>query len=115
MSSLRPSGLRAPDGATSSDVLGSRPQAHPAADLARRVKAYDPKADTALLDAAYALAFTAHGSQRRDNGDPYITHPLAVADILAGYRLDTSSIVTALSSCGSGTSPPTSGSPVTER
>ncbi len=32
----------------------------------------------------------------RDNGDPYITHPLAVADILAGYRLDTASIVTAL-------------------
>ncbi len=32
----------------------------------------------------------------RDNGDPYITHPLAVADILAGYRLDTGSIVTAL-------------------
>ncbi len=38
----------------------------------------------------------AHGAQRRDNGDPYITHPLAVADILAGYRLDTASIVTGL-------------------
>ena len=38
----------------------------------------------------------AHGDQRRDNGDPYITHPVAVADILAGYRLDTDSIVTAL-------------------
>ena len=38
----------------------------------------------------------AHGDQRRDNGDPYITHPVAVADILAGYRLDTGSIVTAL-------------------
>ena len=38
----------------------------------------------------------AHGTQRRDNGDPYITHPLAVADILAGYRLDTASIATGL-------------------
>ena len=38
----------------------------------------------------------AHGTQRRDNGDPYITHPVAVADILAGYRLDTASIATGL-------------------
>ncbi|MDE2006296.1 MAG: bifunctional (p)ppGpp synthetase/guanosine-3',5'-bis(diphosphate) 3'-pyrophosphohydrolase [Rhodospirillales bacterium] len=38
----------------------------------------------------------AHGPQTRDNGDPYITHPLAVADILAGYHLDTASIATGL-------------------
>ena len=42
------------------------------------------------------MAEQAHGTQRRDNGDPYITHPLAVADILAGYRLDTASIATGL-------------------
>ncbi len=36
------------------------------------------------------------GAQRRDNGDPYITHPVAVADILAGYRLDVASIATGL-------------------
>ncbi|MDT7951251.1 MAG: bifunctional (p)ppGpp synthetase/guanosine-3',5'-bis(diphosphate) 3'-pyrophosphohydrolase [Acetobacteraceae bacterium] len=42
------------------------------------------------------MAKEAHAAQTRDNGDPYITHPLAVADILAGYRLDTASIVTAL-------------------
>ena len=42
------------------------------------------------------LADQAHGNQRRDNGDPYITHPLAVAEILAGYRLDTRRIVTGL-------------------
>ena len=58
--------------------------------------AYDPKADTGLIDAAYVVAMQAHGNQRRDNGDPYITHPVAVADILAGYRLDTASIVTGL-------------------
>jgi GTP pyrophosphokinase len=60
------------------------------------LRAYDPKADTRLIDAAYTLAEQAHGPQRRDNGDPYITHPVAVADILAGYRLDTASIATGL-------------------
>ncbi len=49
-----------------------------------------------MLDAAYVLATQAHGGQTRENGDPYITHPLAVADILAGYRLDTASIITGL-------------------
>jgi GTP pyrophosphokinase len=65
-------------------------------ELTEKILAYDPKADTALIDAAYVMAMKAHGAQRRDNGDPYITHPLAVADILAGYRLDTASIATAL-------------------
>ncbi len=64
--------------------------------LARMVLAYDPKAETGLIDAAYHLATQAHGTQRRDNGDPYITHPIAVAEILAGYHLDVASIVTGL-------------------
>src|SRR5579871_1761405 len=64
--------------------------------LSNKLRAYDPKADTGLIDAAYELAQQAHGSQVRDNGDPYITHPVAVADILAGYRLDTASIATGL-------------------
>ncbi len=64
--------------------------------LAAKVHAYDPKAETGLIDAAYTVAKQAHGSQTRDNGDPYITHPLAVADILAGYHLDTASIATGL-------------------
>lgn len=65
-------------------------------ELDRLILDYDPKADVALVDAAYSLAAQAHSSQRRDNGDPYITHPLAVARILAGYHLDTASIATAL-------------------
>src|SRR6185437_13445762 len=65
-------------------------------ELTEKVHAYDPKADTALIDAAYVLAMQAHGSQRRDNGDPYFSHPVAVAGILAGYRLDTASIATGL-------------------
>src|SRR5271168_2670098 len=65
-------------------------------ELTEKVHGYDPKADTALIDAAYVLAMKAHGAQKRDNGEPYITHPIAVADILAGYRLDTASIATGL-------------------
>jgi GTP pyrophosphokinase len=66
------------------------------APLLSRIAAYDAKADPATIDAAYDIAFKAHESQKRDNGEPYITHPLAVAGILAGYRLDSASIVTAL-------------------
>ncbi len=65
-------------------------------ELTEKILAYDPNADTDLVDAAYVMAMQAHGPQRRENGDPYITHPVAVADILASYRLDVSSIVTAL-------------------
>jgi GTP pyrophosphokinase len=64
--------------------------------LAEKIHAYDPKANTGLIDDAYTLARQAHGTQLRDNGDLYITHPVAVADILAGYRLDTASIATGL-------------------
>ena len=89
-----PTRLFAPDGvAGSGDGLPEmvRPEA-----LRAKILAYDPRADLTVIDAAYAMAVAAHGAQTRDNGDPYITHPVAVADILAGYRLDTASIVTAL-------------------
>jgi guanosine-3',5'-bis(diphosphate) 3'-pyrophosphohydrolase len=68
----------------------------PQCELTRKILDYDPKADTALIDAAYDLAQKAHSTQRRDNGDPYFSHPVAVAGILADYRLDVASIATAL-------------------
>src|ERR1700677_3601091 len=94
----RPMQARAPDGLASptADTAPSRPAMIRQYELTEKVHAYDPKADTGLIDAAYVLAMKAHGAQKRDNGDPYITHPVAVADILAGYRLDTASIVTGL-------------------
>ncbi|WP_220792758.1 RelA/SpoT family protein [Gluconacetobacter aggeris] len=64
--------------------------------LVRRVRAYAPDADLDLIRRAFAVAQEAHAGQVRDNGDPYITHPLAVASILAGFHLDPSSIATAL-------------------
>jgi guanosine-3',5'-bis(diphosphate) 3'-pyrophosphohydrolase len=65
-------------------------------ELVERVKAYDPQADEDLLNRAYVFAMKAHGSQIRASGDPYFGHPLEVAGILTGMRLDTASIVTAL-------------------
>src|SRR3954454_3743007 len=72
------------------------PPAIPQCELTRKILDYDPKADTGLIDAAYDLAAKAHSTQRRENGEPYFTHPVAVAGILAGYRLDVASIATAL-------------------
>ncbi|MFC5288623.1 RelA/SpoT family protein [Actinokineospora guangxiensis] len=55
-----------------------------------------PKADLALLQRAYDVAEEMHRSQRRKSGDPYITHPLAVATILAELGMDTTTLVAAL-------------------
>ncbi len=55
-----------------------------------------PKADLALLQHAYDIAEEAHRGQRRKSGDPYITHPLAVATILAELGMDTITLVAAL-------------------
>jgi GTP pyrophosphokinase len=65
-------------------------------ELVERVRAYDPGADEDILNRAYVFAMKAHGAQTRANGDPYFSHPIEVAGILTRYRLDGSSIVTAL-------------------
>src|SRR5579864_6832234 len=94
----RPMQARAPDGLSSpaADAAPARPAIIRQFELTEKIHAYDAKADTRLIDAAYVMAMQAHGTQRRDNGDPYFSHPVAVADILAGYRLDTASIATGL-------------------
>ena len=55
-----------------------------------------PKADLALLQRAYEVAAAKHEGQQRKSGDPYITHPLAVATILAELGMDTTTLVAAL-------------------
>ncbi|WP_242011268.1 RelA/SpoT family protein [Acetobacter fallax] len=64
--------------------------------LIHRILQYNPDADVALIRRAFDVACEAHEGQLRDAGDPYITHPLAVAMILAGFHLDVPSIATAL-------------------
>ncbi len=64
--------------------------------LVERVRAYDPGVDEALLNRAYVFSMQAHGNQKRASGDPYFSHPLEVAAILADLKLDDATIAAAL-------------------
>ena len=57
---------------------------------------YLKQADVARLADAYRFSEAAHKGQTRQSGDPYISHPLAVAEILAGWHLDSQALVAAL-------------------
>ncbi len=59
-------------------------------------RATHPKADIRLLQRAYECADRWHSGQYRKSGDPYITHPLAVASLLAELGMDTTTLVAAL-------------------
>jgi GTP pyrophosphokinase len=59
-------------------------------------RAFHPKADLKLLQRAYETAEAAHRGQFRKSGDPYVTHPLAVATILADLGMDTTTLVAGL-------------------
>ena len=65
-------------------------------ELVERVQSYDPDADEDVLNRAYVYGLKKHGTQLRASGDPYFSHPVEVAGILAEMRLDTASIVTGL-------------------
>src|SRR5256885_4439385 len=52
--------------------------------------------DVARLEEAYRFSEAAHAGQTRQSGDPYISHPLAVAEILAGWHLDGQTVIAAL-------------------
>lgn len=65
-------------------------------NLLRTVKAHHPKANLALIERAYAAAFRAHDGQKRKSGEPYITHPVAVSQILAELGIGEKTIAAAL-------------------
>jgi len=65
-------------------------------ELVERVKSYDGNVDEDALNRAYVFSMQAHGAQTRASGDPYFSHPLEVAGILTGLKLDGASIMTAL-------------------
>ena len=64
--------------------------------LEDKIKTYNPALDTQRLFSAFTYADNAHSGQLRKDGSPYITHPLAVAEIVAELELDTDSIIAAL-------------------
>jgi len=64
--------------------------------LLREVQAARPDADVALILRAYQSAESWHRGQLRKSGDPYITHPVAVAVILAGMDADDATLCAAL-------------------
>src|SRR5712664_3153471 len=63
--------------------------------IAEHLRAF-PKADTAVLLHAYEVAERYHRGQARKSGIPYITHPLAVAQLLAAIGMDTTTLAAAL-------------------
>ncbi len=65
-------------------------------ELENKVLAYNPGLDKAKLFDAFKYADNAHSSQLRKDGSPYITHPLAVASIVADLELDQDSIIAAM-------------------
>lgn len=64
--------------------------------LLQLCKSYNPDSNTKKIRQAYQFAEAAHSGQLRNSGEPYITHPLAVAVILAGLEVDDATIIAAL-------------------
>ena len=64
--------------------------------LIRTVRTHHPKADLSLIERAYTVAERAHRGQKRRSGEPYITHPVAVAQIIADLGIGAKTIAAAL-------------------
>ncbi len=90
-----PAGPPAPDGVARGSAAPP-PGLDAVIEFVARIAAADPRLDADLLLRAGRLAAAAHATQARQNGEPYIIHPIAVAEILAGFRMDTATIATAL-------------------
>ena len=65
-------------------------------DILNKVQGYDSRADFKMINAAYEYAAHMHDGQLRKSGDPYLIHPISVADIIADMQLDSSSVCAAL-------------------
>ncbi len=66
------------------------------AELCEKIKSYHPTAPVHIIEKAYLFSEKAHEGQIRRSGEPYISHPLNVAGILADLHLDIDTIITGL-------------------
>ena len=66
------------------------------AEFTKHLGHYLPAPDVALVSRAFEFSESAHRGQFRKSGEPYITHPLAVASILSQWRLDAQGLAAAL-------------------
>jgi GTP pyrophosphokinase len=69
---------------------------HQLDQILSEVAGYHPAADVGLIRRAYQFAAQAHDGQTRKSGDPYVTHPLAVAQVIAELKLDVASVCAGL-------------------
>jgi len=69
---------------------------HNSEELINKVKSYNKFLNPEKLNKAYDFAVKAHKNQKRDSGDPYSNHPIAVASILTELKLDSATITTGL-------------------
>ena len=65
-------------------------------ELAEKVSSYDRNTDENLLNKAYVFAMQMHGGATRASGDPYFSHPVEVAGILADLKLDYTTVIAGL-------------------
>ncbi len=65
-------------------------------DLIDKVQAYYPAADVDLIRKAYEFSARVHHGQKRQSGEPYLIHPMAVASVIADLKLDVPSVVAGL-------------------
>ena len=90
---VAPRGVRSRLARLASPRLSSDPVLEP---LLRTLRASHPRADTAVITRAYEVAAKAHEGQFRKSGEPYITHPLAVAMVLAELGMTPPTLAAAL-------------------
>ncbi len=65
-------------------------------DILDKLKTYLPEADVSIVQSAYVFSAMVHRGQLRKSGEPYLYHPLAVASILADFRMDPATIAAGL-------------------